>query len=109
MELMAVIVALQMLTREGLDVVIYSDSSYVVNAIDKGWIWGWIKKGWKDVKNTDLWQEYLKHHSKHRIKFVWVKGHANNPMNNRCDELATAAADSRDWLVDTGYESLNQD
>jgi len=109
MELMAVIVALQMLTREGLDVVIYSDSSYVVNAIDKGWIWGWIKKGWKDVKNTDLWQEYLKHHSKHRIKFVWVKGHANNPMNNRCDELATAAADSRDWLVDTGYENQNQD
>ena len=105
MELMAVVVALQSLTREGLDVVIYSDSAYVVNSVEKGWVFGWVKKGFKDKKNVDLWQQYLKVHSKHRVKFVWVKGHADNPMNNRCDELATAAADSRNWLVDTGYES----
>lgn len=105
MELMAVVEALKMLTRPGLDVVIYSDSSYVVNSVEKGWVFGWVKNGFKDKKNVDLWQEYLKYHSKHRIKFVWVKGHAENPMNNRCDELATMAADSRDWLVDVGYES----
>lgn len=105
MELMAVVVALQKLNRSGLDVVIYSDSSYVVNSVEKGWVFGWAKKGWKDKKNVDLWQEYLKLHNKHRIKFVWVKGHANNPMNNRCDELATAAADSRVWDIDMGYEN----
>ncbi|MBS1779971.1 MAG: ribonuclease HI [Bacteroidetes bacterium] len=107
MELMAVVVALQSLTREGLDVVIYSDSSYVVNSVEKGWVFGWVKKGFKDKKNVDLWQQYLKYHNKHRIKFVWVKGHADNPMNNRCDQLATAAADSGKWLVDAGYESGN--
>ncbi|RYE17047.1 MAG: ribonuclease HI [Sphingobacteriales bacterium] len=104
MELMAVIVGLEMLTREGVDVVIYSDSSYVVNAVEKGWLAGWVKKGFKDKKNPDLWQRYLNAAKKHRVKFVWVKGHADNRWNNRCDELATAAADSGKWLVDQGYE-----
>lgn len=104
MELMAVVVALKQLTRDGLDIVIYSDSAYVVNAIEKGWIHGWVKTGFKDKKNSDLWQEYLKYARKHRIKFVWVKGHANNPYNNRCDVLATAAADGDKLLVDTVYE-----
>ncbi|RYD57973.1 MAG: ribonuclease HI [Sphingobacteriales bacterium] len=104
MELMAVIVGLQQLTRDGLDVVIYSDSAYVVNSVEKGWVFGWVKKGFAGKKNADLWMEYLKLHKKHNIKFVWVKGHANNPGNNRCDQLATAAADSRKWLVDEGYE-----
>lgn len=104
MELLAVVVALKMLTREGLDVVIYTDSSYVVNSVEKGWVHGWVKTGFKGKKNADLWQEYLKLHRKHRIKFVWVKGHANNVMNNRCDVLATQAADSGNWLVDEVYE-----
>ena len=109
MELMAVIAALQLLKRDGLDVTIYSDSAYVVNTVEKGWLFNWARNGYKGKKNADLWAQYLQLHKKHRIKFVWVKGHANNPMNNRCDELATAAADSRDWLVDTGYENQNQD
>ena len=104
MELMAVIVGLQSLTRTGLDVVIYSDSSYVVNSVEKGWVFNWVKTGFKDKKNADLWKQYLQVHSKHKIKFVWVKGHADNKWNNRCDDLATAAADSRNWLVDEGYE-----
>jgi ribonuclease HI len=104
MELMAVVVALQKLTREGVDVVIYSDSSYVVNSVEKGWVFGWVKKGWKDKKNVDLWKQYLVEHKKHKVKFIWVKGHADNFYNNRCDILATEAADSRNWLVDTGYE-----
>ncbi len=104
MELMAVIAGLEMLTRDGLDVIIYSDSAYVVNAVEKGWLAGWVKKGFKDKKNPDLWQRYLTVAKKHRIKFVWVKGHADNKWNNRCDELATMAADSGKWLVDHGYE-----
>ncbi|MBL7718874.1 MAG: ribonuclease HI [Flavipsychrobacter sp.] len=106
MELMAVVVALQKLTREGLDVVVYSDSSYVVNSVEKGWVFGWVKKGFSGKKNADLWKQYLVEHKKHNIKFVWVKGHADNVYNNRCDVLATQAADSRDWLIDEEYEKL---
>ncbi len=104
MELMAVIAALQELKRPGLDIVIYSDSSYVVNAIEKGWLVNWVRTGFKDKKNADLWRQYISLARDHRVRFVWVKGHANNPMNNRCDELATAAADKGPWLVDEGYE-----
>jgi ribonuclease HI len=104
MELMAVVEGLKLLTRDGLDIVIYSDSSYVVNSVEKGWVFDWVKKGFKDKKNPDLWKEFLQYYKRHRIKFIWVKGHADNPWNNRCDQLATAAADSRRWLVDEGYE-----
>jgi ribonuclease HI len=108
MELMAVVVGLSVLTREGVDVVIYSDSSYVVNSVEKGWVFDWVKKGFKGKKNEDLWRQFLVQYKKHRVKFIWVKGHADNPWNNRCDELATAAADSRNWLVDEGYEREQQ-
>ncbi|MCD6064958.1 MAG: ribonuclease, partial [Flavipsychrobacter sp.] len=104
MELMAVVEGLKLLTRDGLDIIIYSDSSYVVNSVEKGWVFDWVKKGFKDKKNPDLWKEFLQYYKRHRIKFIWVKGHADNPWNNRCDQLATAAADSRRWLVDEGYE-----
>ena len=104
MELMAVIVALESLTREGIDIVIYSDSAYVVNSVEKKWVFGWAKKGYAGKKNPDLWERFLKVYKKHKIKFVWVKGHADNPGNNRCDVLATMAADSRNWLEDVGYE-----
>jgi ribonuclease HI len=105
MELLAVIKALEALNKPGLEVTICSDSAYVVNAISKGWLQGWVKKGFKDKKNPDLWQQYLQVAKPHHIKMVWVKGHASNPFNNRCDELATAAADRKDLLVDEGYES----
>ena len=103
MELMAVIVGLQALKNTGRNVTIYSDSKYVVDAVEKGWVFGWHKKGFKDKKNPDLWLQYLQLHKTQNIKFVWVKGHASNAMNNRCDELATAAADSGNLMVDVGY------
>ena len=105
MELMAVIAALQALTREGLNVNIFSDSSYVVNAIEKGWLRNWIRIGFKDKKNPDLWRQYAALAAKHNVRFTWVKGHADNPFNNRCDELATAAADGGNLLVDEGFEA----
>lgn len=107
MELLAVIVALQNLKKEGLNITIYTDSSYIVNSVEKGWVFGWVKTGFKGKKNADLWKSFLAEYKKHKIKFQWVRGHANNAGNNRCDELATMAADSRDWLIDEGYESGN--
>lgn len=104
MELLAVIVALRQLTREGLDIVIYTDSQYIVNAVEKGWLKSWLKTGFRGKKNADLWMQFHQLAQKHRIKFLWVKGHADNAFNNRCDQLATRAADSRQWLVDEGYE-----
>jgi ribonuclease HI len=106
MELMAVIAALKALNREGLDITIFSDSSYVVNAIEKGWLQGWLRTGFKGKKNADLWRMYAELARKHRIRFVWVKGHADNPFNNRCDQLATAAADGIGLLEDAGYEGV---
>ncbi len=103
MELMGVIAALQLLTRPGLDVTIYTDSAYIVNSIEKKWVFGWVKKGFAGKKNADLWMLLLKEYKKHNIKFVWVKGHATNKWNNRCDQLATAAADNGNLLEDTGY------
>src|SRR5690348_4686428 len=97
MELMAVIAALKELKRGNVNITVYSDSSYVVNAIEKGWLFGWEKKGFKDKKNIDLWKLFLQYYRQHKVKFVWVRGHADNAMNNRCDELATAAADSGNW------------
>jgi ribonuclease HI len=108
MELMAVIAALQQLKRDNVDVTIYSDSAYVVNAVEKGWLKTWERINFKAKKNTDLWKQFLTYQKKHRIRFVWVKGHADNKWNNRCDVLATAAADSRNWLVDEGYENAGE-
>lgn len=105
MELMAVIAALQQLKKDGVNIVIYTDSSYVVDSVEKRWVFGWVKTNFKDKKNADLWKLFLIEYKKHNIKFQWVKGHANNPGNNRCDELATAAADSGNWLIDEGYEN----
>lgn len=107
MELLAVIVALQQLTRDGVNVIIYTDSSYVVNAVEKGWVFNWQRTNFKEKKNADLWKQFLQYYPKHNIKFQWVKGHANNPGNNRCDQLATEAADSGNWLVDEAYEREN--
>lgn len=104
MELLAVIRALQALKVTGIPVQIYSDSKYVVDAIEKGWLWGWQKKGFKDKKNPDLWLRYIPLHLKYKPKFIWVKGHAGNPENERCDQLAVAAAEGFDLKPDQGYE-----
>lgn len=100
---MAVIEALRALNRDGLDIAIYSDSSYVVNSVEKGWLNGWLRTGFKGKKNADLWRQYAELASKHRIRFVWVKGHADNPFNNRCDQLATHAADQPNLPEDSGF------
>lgn len=105
MELLAVIRALQELKLTGIPVTIYSDSKYVVDAVEKGWLWGWQKKGFKDKKNPDLWLRYIPLHLKYKPKFVWVKGHAGNIENERCDQLAVEAAEGPDLKVDEGYES----
>lgn len=106
MELMAVIAGLEALNRP-CEVDLYSDSQYVVNAFNQHWIEGWIKKGWKrgknePVKNVDLWKRLLAAKEPHTVKFIWVKGHNGHPQNERCDELATGAADGEGLLVDEG-------
>lgn len=104
MELLSVIVALEMLKKEGSSVTIYSDSKYVVDAVEKGWLHGWSRAGFKGKKNIDLWQRFLKIYPKHKVRFVWVKGHADNIENNRCDQLAVEAASGRNLPADEGYE-----
>ena len=104
MELLAAIVGLEALIRP-CDVTLYSDSQYLVKAFNDNWLEGWIKKGWKrgknePVKNVDLWKRLLKAMEPHNVEFIWVKGHAGHPQNERCDELATTAADSDDLLDD---------
>ncbi len=104
MELLAVIRGLEALKKDGQDVTVYSDSKYVVEAVEKGWIWNWQKKGFKKKANVDLWQDFIPLFNRHNIKFKWVKGHAGIPENERCDELAVAAAESGNLKVDKGYE-----
>jgi ribonuclease HI len=104
MELMGVIAALQALKKEGMNITIYSDSQYIVKAVEEGWLKNWIATNFKGgKKNPDLWRQFHELAKKHTIRFVWVRGHADNPLNNRCDELATMAADSGNLIEDTGY------
>jgi ribonuclease HI len=106
MELLAVIKGLEALKKPGMAVTVYTDSQYVVKAVNEGWLNKWMATNFaKGKKNKDLWVKFYNLAKSHRLKFVWVKGHASNPYNNRCDELATSAADSRDLLVDEGYET----
>ncbi|RAI87027.1 ribonuclease HI [Algoriphagus yeomjeoni] len=105
MELLAVIRALQAINTTEFPVQIYSDSKYVVDSVEKGWIWGWQKKGFKDKKNPDLWLRYIPLHLKYKPKFIWVKGHAGNIENERCDVLAVQAAEGFDLKPDEGYEA----
>lgn len=106
MEMMAVIAGMEALNRP-CEITVYSDSQYVVKAFNEHWLDGWIKKGWKrgknePVKNVDLWKRLLAAMEKHQVSFQWVKGHNGHPQNERCDELATTAADGTDLLVDEG-------
>lgn len=104
MELMAVIKALEALKKPGMHLTIYSDSQYVVKAINEGWLKNWLRTDFKGKKNRDLWLQYHTLAQPHNIKFVWVKGHADNAFNNRCDVLATEAADGKGLQVDDGFE-----
>lgn len=105
MELLAVIVALEALRINSCSVNVYTDSKYVADAVEKGWVFNWEKKNFKDKKNPDLWQRFLKIYRKHQVRFHWVKGHANIPENERCDELAVAASKQPDLPADNGYEA----
>jgi ribonuclease HI len=105
MELMGAIAALEALKKTGLNITIYSDSQYIVKALNEGWLNKWMATNFsKGKKNKDLWVRFYNLYKQHHIKFVWVKGHAENIYNNRCDELATSAADGKDLLIDEGYE-----
>lgn len=103
MELLAVIVALECIKKDQLHVHIYTDSKYVCDAIEKKWVWGWQKKGWKDKKNIDLWKRFLPLFDQHHVKMHWVKGHAGIEENEVCDLLATTAAKEGPWKKDVGY------
>lgn len=105
MELLAVIKGLEAITKPGMPVTVYSDSKYVVDAVEKGWVFGWQKKGFKGKANADLWARFLRVYPKHQVKFVWIRGHAGHPENERCDQLAVASALSPNLLVDQGFES----
>ena len=105
MELMAVVEGLRLIKKPELPVVIYSDSQYVVKAIEEGWLRNWIRTDFKGgKKNKDLWTIFHQLSQKFKVKMVWVRGHADNPFNNRCDELATTAADGNNLAIDEGYE-----
>uniref|UniRef100_UPI0030DC7925 ribonuclease HI n=1 Tax=uncultured Sunxiuqinia sp. TaxID=1573825 RepID=UPI0030DC7925 len=103
MELLAVIVALETLKFSNCQVTIYSDSKYVVDAVEKKWLWGWVKKRFKGKKNADLWTRFLRVYQLHQVRFVWVKGHAEIPENERCDQLAVEASMGRNLKKDEGY------
>lgn len=104
MELLSVIVGLEALKKKGEEVMIYSDSKYVVDSVEKKWVFGWAQKNFKGKKNADLWIRFLKIYKEHKIKFHWIKGHNFHPMNERCDELAVEAALGNHLLTDSGYE-----
>lgn len=104
MELLAVILALEALKQASTRITIYSDSKYVVDAVTKGWLKSWVKKGFKDKKNPDLWQRYLRAAQPHEVVFQWVKGHAGDRWNERADQLAVSAYQEGVLEVDEGYE-----
>jgi ribonuclease HI len=109
MELLAVIVALKTLKKKPSKVVIYTDSKYVADAVEKGWVFGWEKKGFKKKKNPDLWKEFLVAYRQHEVRFTWVRGHNNNVENERCDQLAVEASKMPGLKIDKGYEAQSTD
>ena len=108
MELLAVIVGLEKLKAPKTNVLVVSDSKYVVDSVEKGWVFGWEKKYFKDKKNPDLWMRFLKIYRQHTVKFMWIKGHNNHPQNERCDELAVMASQQKKLNIDTFYETEEQ-
>ena len=109
MELLAVIVGLELLKKQPLEVVVFSDSKYVIDSVDKKWVFGWEKKAFKDKKNSDLWKRFLKIYRKHNVNFQWIKGHNQHPQNERCDELAVIAAKGKNLIPDVFFEQLEKE
>ncbi|MFC3197420.1 ribonuclease HI [Parapedobacter deserti] len=108
MELLAVIKGLEALKKPRQEVVVYSDSKYVIDAVEKGWVHGWVRKGFAGKKNKDLWIRFLNVYKLHKVRFVWIKGHAGHPENERCDQLAVQASlDSAHWKIDGIFECGN--
>lgn len=108
MELLAVIIGLNALRFEGCQVTIYSDSRYVVDAVEKGWVFTWEKNRFKKKKNQDLWQQFLQLYRRHHVRFIWVKGHASIAENERCDQLAVAAYQATNLQIDEYYEKVGR-
>src|SRR5690606_36195299 len=108
MELLAAIEGLRKLKKDNLSVKIFSDSKYVVDAVENGWVFKWEKIGFKDKKNPDLWKLFLEQYRKHRVVLQWVKGHNNHPQNERCDFLAVASSKAKNLPIDRGFEFLNK-
>lgn len=104
MELLAVTEALKKLKNSDTTVVVFTDSKYVADAVEKGWVFNWEKKGFKDRKNVDLWIDFLKEYRKHKVRFKWIKGHNEHPQNERCDQLAVEASKGNQLTIDIGFE-----
>ncbi|MEE2773074.1 MAG: ribonuclease HI [Bacteroidota bacterium] len=107
MELLAVIEGLKKLKNPGTSVLVFTDSKYVADAVNKGWVFNWEKKAFVNRKNPDLWMEFLKVYRKHQVKFQWIKGHNDHPQNERCDALAVIASKGKKLLDDKGYKPGN--
>jgi len=108
MELMAVCVGLESIKKLNQEITVFSDSKYVIDSVDKKWVFGWVKKGFAGKKNKDLWLRFLQSYKIHQVKFVWVKGHAGHPENERCDELAVQAGKSKELKIDSVFEIENK-
>ncbi len=104
MELLAVITGLESIKMPGQDIMIYSDSKYIIDSVEKKWVFNWVRTNFKDKKNKDLWLRFLEVYKQHQIRFTWVKGHNGHPENERCDELAVQASKQKNLLPDTNFE-----
>ncbi|MGQ9620297.1 MAG: ribonuclease HI [Bacteroidales bacterium] len=108
MELLAVIAGLEALKKHGCNVVIYTDSKYVADAVEKGWVFSWESKNFRKKKNRDLWLRFLELYRKHKVKIIWIKGHNSNPENEKCDKLAVEASGRENLRDDTGYNPADE-
>ena len=108
MELLAVVEALKKIKKDNQKIIVYTDSKYVVNSVEKKWVFTWQKNNFKKKKNIDLWLEFLKEYKKHSVKLKWIKGHNDHPQNERCDRLAVEASKKEKLLIDKGYEQKDQ-
>lgn len=108
MELLAVIAGLEALKKPGSNVKVYTDSKYVADAVEKGWVFQWESKAFKKKKNSDLWIRFLKVFRKHNVRFIWIKGHDNNPENEKCDRLAVKASKNIVLMDDAGYNPVSE-
>jgi ribonuclease HI len=104
MELLAVITGLESIKNPGQEIMIYSDSKYIIDSVEKKWVFNWVRTNFKDKKNKDLWLRFLEVYKQHKIRFTWVKGHNGHPENERCDELAVQASQQKNLLIDTYFE-----